>query len=130
MANHSVCFFFNSIFWSIVSNVFWRSINIVPIFFSEGCWGKKTLGFLVRKHKKVDYLFYMALHFFHFWSKLFFFSFFDHNMTVLYFVNRNTWPIFSCTYCFNVCVRKRSIHVTLLTFGYINFTSLKILVHP
>ena len=48
---------------------------------------------------------------------LFVFSFFDHNVTDLYFAIGNTWSIFYCTCCFGVCIRKRSIHAALVTFG-------------
>ena len=60
--------------------------------------------------------FFMAPHFFFiFCQNFFFFSFFDHNETILYFVNRNTWFIFYCTYCFGVCIRKQGIQAALLT---------------
>ena len=41
------------------------------------------------------FIFFIAPHFFSFLVEIFiFFSFFDHNVTILYFPNRNIWSIF------------------------------------
>ena len=52
------------------------------------------------------------------------FSFSDHNVTILYFANKNTCPFSSVhTALVCVCIMKRIIRATLLTFGCFNFTS-------
>ena len=68
------------------------------------------------------FIFLMALHFFFIFDLNFgyFFKIFDHKVIISYF---------ECTYCFGVCISRQSIHATLLTFGCLDFTCLKIVVH-